>query len=142
MVYWKVRCGELQEYGFEVNPYDPCVANKIVNGSQMTVTWHVDDLKVSHKDDHEITKFLLFLGKLYSDRITVNRRVVHDYLGMDLDFSTPGKLRVSMIKYLAKIFKAFPEEIRTTAATPAADHLFEVRDENERKLLPEEQARA
>ena len=61
---------------------------------------------------------------------------------MDLDFSTPGKLRVSMIKYLAKIFKAFPETIRTAAATPAADHLIEVIDENERKLLPEEQARA
>ena len=69
-----------------------------------------DDLKVSHKDDDEITKILLFWGKLYGYRITVNRGVVHDYLGMDLDFSTPGKLRVSMIKYLAKIFKAFPEK--------------------------------
>ena len=47
-----------------------------------------------------------------------------------------------MIKYLAKIFKAFPEEIRAAAATPAANHLFEVRDENKQKLLPEEQARA
>ena len=54
--------GELEEYGFEVNPYDPCVANEIVNGSQMTVTWQVDDLKVSHKDYDEITKFLLFWG--------------------------------------------------------------------------------
>ena len=86
--------------------------------------------------------FCCFGGKLYGDRITVNRGVVHDYLGMDFDFSTPGKLRVSMIKYLAKIFKAFPEKIRTAAATPAADHLFEVRDENERKLLPEEQVQA
>jgi hypothetical protein len=142
LLFYKKLRGELEEYGFEVNPYDPCVANKIVNGSQMTVTWHVDDLKVSHKDGDEITKFLLYLGKLYGNRITVNRGVVHDYLGMDLDFSSPGKLRVSMIKYLAKIFKAFPEKIRAAAATPAADHLFEVRDESERKLLPEEQARA
>ena len=44
--------------GFEVNPYDPCVANKDINGSQMTVTWHVDDLKVSHKDPGEVTQFL------------------------------------------------------------------------------------
>ena len=124
LLFYKKLRSELENYGFEVNPYDPCVANKIVNGTQMTVTWHVDDLKVSHKDDDEITKFLLFLGKLYGDRITVNRGVVHDYLGMDLDFSTPGKLRVSMIKYLAKIFKAFPETIRTAAANPAADHLL------------------
>ena len=73
-----------------MNPYDPCVANKIVNGSQMTVTWHVDDLKVSHKDYNEITKFLLFWGKRYENRITVTRGDVHDYLGMDLDFSTKG----------------------------------------------------
>ena len=29
------RC--LEGSGFEVNPYDPCVANKIVNGSQITI---------------------------------------------------------------------------------------------------------
>ena len=49
LFYKKLRV-ELEDYGIEVNPYDPCVANKVVNGSQMTVTWHMDDLKVSHKD--------------------------------------------------------------------------------------------
>ena len=39
----------LEEIGFEINPYDPCVANMTINNSQMTVCWHVDDLKVSHK---------------------------------------------------------------------------------------------
>ena len=61
---------------------------------------------------------------------------------MDLDYSQKGKLYVSMIKYLKKVFAAFPEKITTSAATPASDHLFEVRDESEQKLLPEEQARA
>ena len=42
--------------GFEVNPYDPCVANKTINGLQMTVTWHMDDLKVSYKESTEVTK--------------------------------------------------------------------------------------
>ena len=141
LFYQKLR-GELEDYGFEVNPYDPCVANKVVNGSQMTVTWHVDDLKVSHNDYHEITKFLMYLGDLYGNRITVNRGDVHDYLGMDLDYSQKGKLYVSMIKYLKKVFAAFPEKITSAAATPASDHLFTVRDESELKLLPEEQARA
>jgi hypothetical protein len=36
------------EWGFKINPYDPCVANKMENGKQLTVVWHVDDLKVSH----------------------------------------------------------------------------------------------
>ena len=32
--YNKLR-GDLEENGFAVNPYDPCVANKIVNGKQI-----------------------------------------------------------------------------------------------------------
>ena len=36
---------DLENYGFEFNPYDPCVANKIVNGKQQTILFHVDDVK-------------------------------------------------------------------------------------------------
>ena len=43
--------------GFEINPYDPCVANKMVNGAQCTVYWHVDDLKVFHVDEAVVTTF-------------------------------------------------------------------------------------
>ena len=90
----------------------------------MTVTWHVDDLKISHKDGKEVSKFIITLSRIYGDKISVHRGEVHDYLGMDLDFSTPGRVRVSMIKYLSKIIKAFPEVIKSTAETPAAEHLF------------------
>eukprot|EP00804_Cyclotella_cryptica_P001982 CCRYP_007405-RA/>CCRYP_007405-RA protein AED:0.46 eAED:0.64 QI:0/0/0/1/0/0/2/0/94 len=59
----------------------------MVNGKQMTVTWHVDDLKASHDEDFELTKLVLFLAKKYEDKITVNQGDLHDYLGMDMDFS-------------------------------------------------------
>jgi hypothetical protein len=42
--------------GFEINPYDPCVANKMVNGTQMTIRWHVNDLMISHLSQDEIMK--------------------------------------------------------------------------------------
>ena len=48
MLFYKKLRENLEGKGLEVNPYDPCVANKLVNGSQMTVCWHVDDLKISH----------------------------------------------------------------------------------------------
>ncbi len=41
---------DLEADGFVINDYDLCVANKMVNGTQMTVTWHIDNLKISHKD--------------------------------------------------------------------------------------------
>ena len=40
---------DLESNRFPINPYDPCVANKMIDGEQMTIIWYVDDLKVSHK---------------------------------------------------------------------------------------------
>ena len=38
----------LIDVGFNINPYDPCVANKMINGQQMTICYHVDNCKLSH----------------------------------------------------------------------------------------------
>jgi hypothetical protein len=50
LLYYKKFCKDIETKGFVVNPYDPCVANRIIKGKQQTVTWHVDDLKSSHVD--------------------------------------------------------------------------------------------
>jgi len=42
LLFYKKLLGELEDMRFEVNSYNPCVATKIVNGTQMTVCWHVD----------------------------------------------------------------------------------------------------
>ena len=34
--FWKKLTHQLVQGGFVINPYDQCVANKIVNGSQFT----------------------------------------------------------------------------------------------------------
>jgi hypothetical protein len=47
LLFYRKLVEDLESNGFKLNPYDPCVANKTVNGKQMTVCWHVDDLKVS-----------------------------------------------------------------------------------------------
>ena len=58
LLFYKKLRGDLEKMGFEVNPYNPCVANKMINGSQMTVTWHVNDLKISHKESTGVKKFI------------------------------------------------------------------------------------
>ena len=40
----------LLSYIFELNPYNLCVVNKMVNSEQLNICWHVDDLKSSHMD--------------------------------------------------------------------------------------------
>ena len=54
----------------------------------MTITWHVDDLKISHQDKREVTKMIHKLRKLYGKHreLSVSRGKVHEYLGMIFDF--------------------------------------------------------
>ena len=76
----------------------------------MTVTWHVDDLKIPRKDSREVTKCIKHFGDIYGDRMAVHRGKVHDYLGMDLDFSSTKVLNIGMIKYIKKFTKTFQKK--------------------------------
>ena len=40
----------LQDLGFTLNPYNPCVVNAQIKGSKCTIVWYVDGNKISHKD--------------------------------------------------------------------------------------------
>ena len=41
LLYYKEFCKFLITCGFKLNPYEPCVANRMVNRKQQTVCWHV-----------------------------------------------------------------------------------------------------
>jgi hypothetical protein len=49
---------------------------------------------------------------------------------------------VTILEYIKNIIRYFPEEIMGTKISPAADHLFMVRDPSLAKALPEEQVMA
>ena len=53
----------LEDKRFAINDYDLCVANKMADGSKMTVCWHVDDLKISHRDDEMISAFTIEMAE-------------------------------------------------------------------------------
>jgi hypothetical protein len=48
-LFWERLSRQLVDWGFTPNPYDSCVVNKMVDGKQLTVVWHVDDLKIGHQ---------------------------------------------------------------------------------------------
>jgi hypothetical protein len=134
---------KLEEYGFKINQYDPCMANKDTqSGKQLTVIWHVDDLMASWKDNSELTMLLYYLAKIYGPKVTMHTGDRHDYLGMDIHFSEEGVLNVSMVAYLRNVINSFLEVIMGSASTPAADHYFNMREEGEARLLEEERALA
>ncbi len=123
--------------GFWLKPFDPCVANKMINSYQMTLTFHLDDVKISHKEPKVVDEIIRWFKSMYGDEVQVLRAIMHNHLGMMLSFSDRCVL-VSMADCVKKIINNFMGEMHRTIATPAREHLFLVHEDADQKLLDEE----
>ena len=97
--------GQLTDWGFKQNDYDACTMNKMVNGSQLTIVWHVDDCKISHIDKKMVTDMFIKLEEKFGKEssVTVPRGPVHDCLGITIDYSVEGKVKFYMFDYIEQI---------------------------------------
>ena len=133
LLFYKKLSSKLKEKGFQLNPYDACVANKEVNGKQFTIAWHVDDLKLSHEDEDQVTNMIEWFKKEFEDKdiglVKISRGKKHKFLGMEFDFTDIGAVKIDMKSYVLDMIKSFPEKVTTKAATPAAVHLFQMRED-------------
>ncbi|KAI2496760.1 Reverse transcriptase (RNA-dependent DNA polymerase) [Fragilaria crotonensis] len=133
-LFWKKLSKQLIKWGFVLNPYDSCVANKIVNGKQCTILWHVDDLKISHVDPKVVDDVIELLKSEFGKEapLTISRGKVHEYLGMTIDFSVKGKVKFTMIDYIENMITELPADMSGTVRSPASSHLFDVNDDAEK----------
>ena len=71
---------------------------------KITVVWHVDDLKISHKIVYTVDALIKNLSERYGKEadLTIYRGKVHEYLGMKLDYREQGKLKTDMTDHLKK----------------------------------------
>ncbi len=58
LLWYELFSSTLKTIGFELNPYDPCLTNKMINGTQCTIRWYVDDTKISHLDRDVVSKII------------------------------------------------------------------------------------
>ena len=87
LLFYNNLVANLESDGFMLNSYRSCVANKVVDGKQMMVCWHIDDLKVLHCDPAQVTIFGDWLIEKYGVAVATHQGKVHDcYLGMIFDF--------------------------------------------------------
>ena len=130
LLFYKKFRASIERIGYVVNPYDPCVANKTINGKQHTLSWHVDDVKSSHVDPKVNDEFHKWLQKEYGQvkEVTATRGKVHTYLGMKLDYSTPGEVKIDMRDYVKHMLDEFPINLPGKAATPASEKLYQVKE--------------
>jgi hypothetical protein len=114
LLYYRKFVKSLTDIDFIINPYDPCVANKIIEGKQITILFHVDDCKLSHRKKTVMDQMIGYLRQEYesifeegSRAMTVSRGKIHKYLGMTLDYSLPEKVKITMLDYVNGIIAAF-----------------------------------
>jgi hypothetical protein len=128
LLWYKTFRKDLKDNGFIFYQYDPCVANKKVQGLQQTIVFHVDDLKSSHKSKSVNKKIENWLNSMYSKhgRVTATHGQVHNYLGMELDYRKQGELKINMTKYVENMRNNFPVKLgkKDMAKTTARDNLF------------------
>jgi hypothetical protein len=143
LLYYCKFVKSLTDIGFIINHYDPCVASKIIEGKQMTICFHVDDCKLSHLKKKLMDTMIEYLRQeyesIFEDRtgaMTVSRGKIHKYLGMTLDYTVRGQVKITMFDYIDEILTAFDKEEpkgRGTNTSAAPDSLFKV-DESCAKL--------
>ena len=80
---YKLFTNTLQDQGFILNPYDKCFANKLRDGNQLTIAWHVDDCIASHKDEKVLDEFAKKMINEFEE-MTIMKGNSHDFLGMKI----------------------------------------------------------
>ena len=137
ILFWeKLQAKLVNDWGFTPNRYDSCMVKKKVDGKQLTLAWHVDNLKVSHEKEEVPDEFIGMMEKEFGQdtSLSVSRGPVQEYLGMTLDFSERGRVVVKMSNSVKNILNDAPALMDGKAATPAAAHLFKVNMENPKLL--------
>ena len=126
MLWYELYSSTLTDMGFELNPYDLCVANAELEGKQCTICWYVDDNKISHVNPKVIDDVIKKIESKFG-KMSQTRGDKHDFLGMEIKFKE-GKVTISMKKHILKAIDTFEEKITRNALTPAKNNLFETAD--------------
>jgi Reverse transcriptase (RNA-dependent DNA polymerase) len=90
MLWYELFSQTLKKNGFVINPYDFCVTNATIDGTQCTIMWYVDDKKISHVKPCVVTHVIGMLESHFG-KMAVSRSAQHKFLGMHLDQSGPTR---------------------------------------------------
>ena len=129
LLYYKKFCKTIKHLGFNINPYDPWVANHTIDDNQHTILWHVYDCMIIHGDLKVNKKLMKSLKQEYESifedgtgEITVNRGKKHKYLGIKLNYSKGGACQITMFENLKAILEPFEKLIQKKKVQRRAQH--------------------
>jgi hypothetical protein len=127
LLWYELFSSTLQGMGFKLNPYDACVASKVIDGKQCTIVWHVDDTKILHEDSKTVSHVIQKIEARFGE-MAVTRGKEHVFLGMNIGFHNDGTASIVMKDYIKEAIAHFGEDITRSATTPAKRNLFEIKE--------------
>ena len=86
LCWYNLYSDTLKNEGFTINPYDECVANKIIDGKQCTITWYVDDNKISHVDS-KVVDTVLDIIETHFGKLVITRGKTFNFLEMKINIT-------------------------------------------------------
>ena len=108
----------------------------MINGNQLTVVFHVDDIKASLVNESDLKDLLELLQGEFGEEQKLQKlggefNDVHDYLGLRIDYSFPIKVCFTMFDYLEDIIVEAPDDLKSkNCKYPSNDKLFHVNEDS------------
>ncbi len=134
LLWYDLYLTTLQGLGFKINPYNRCVANKVINASQCTVIFYVDNNKISHKDPQVVIDVLNAISEHFGD-LTITRGSKYDFLGMNVEIKE-RHVHINMREQVQEAIHWENNQGGCKPTSPATVHLFHC-DENAPSLTEE-----
>ena len=126
LLWYRTFVKYLKAGGFEINKYDQCIANKVVNGKQCTVCWHVDDTKISHADKNIVSAVIKNIENEF-DTMTVTRGKEHNFVRINFKLKDDGIVSITMKDCIEECITSYGEEVKNNSTKPPANNkLFNV----------------
>jgi hypothetical protein len=106
----------------------------------MTICFHVDDCKLNHANPKVMDNMIAWLKQEYegifedrNGKMVASRGKKHQYLGMNLDYTTTGQVKITMIDYVEEVLTAFSKadpKANGTKTSAVPEDLFKINQDS------------
>ena len=141
IVFYEKLAVQLHKWGYIMNPYNACTFNKMVNGKQIRVQFFVDNLHISCENMDTIDGLIKDLNQKFKtnfQELAVTKGKVHDYLGINIDYSNNNYVKFTMYDFLEDVLSEARPDMKGRSKWPANAKLFDV-DATSKKLNEHDQ---
>ena len=79
-----------------------------------------------------VTNVIKKFDKAYAtiDKLTICREKIHEYLGMTIDFTTPGEVKLNVYDMIQRLNNSLPEDMIGEKNTVSSSCLFDTSNGN------------